>query len=405
MVQTMGKTWNAWLRRARLFRETCAWERVRRRGSLRAAVRVSAPVLGLTGYEQHSRKMIEGLAGLGVHIGLTGLEQWTSQRLPGAADVRWEALVRPVKAAIHFHSCMPQSLRCSPGLPNIHYTMFESTRICQAWAEAARPCARVVVPTEFSRRAWTAAGVAPEKVVTCPLGVDGDLFRPGARPRRLRLKDGRDVASFRHRVLHMSDASGRKNMPALLRAWMLGTRRDDNAVLILKLSFFWKGGREVFSRDIAEAEAELGRPLHAAAPVCLLDDSLGEREMPGVYTAATHYWSMSHGEGFDLPMHEAAACGLQLLAPAHSAYLDYLDPSIAHLIPAKEAPAVLRDDPLTSEFFTGSFWWDPEVEAAASLLRDLAEGKLPPTRPAREVLTPRYTWEATARRLAEILFN
>jgi hypothetical protein len=54
--------------------------------------------------------------------------------------------------------------------------------------------------------------------------------------------------------------------------------------------------------------------------------------MPGLYAAATHYWSMTHGEGRDQPMTEAAASGLRLIAPDHTAYRTYLDPSAGTLL-------------------------------------------------------------------------
>jgi hypothetical protein len=51
--------------------------------------------------------------------------------------------------------------------------------------------------------------------------------------------------------------------------------------------------------------------------------------MPGLFAAASHYWSMSHGEGRDQPMIEAAASGLRLIVPRHTAYLEYLDADVA----------------------------------------------------------------------------
>jgi hypothetical protein len=51
---------------------------------------------------------------------------------------------------------------------------------------------------------------------------------------------------------------------------------------------------------------------------------------------------MSRGEGWDLPMTEAAAAGLRLIAPRHTAYLTYLDAEVAQLIPATWPQAAAR---------------------------------------------------------------
>lgn len=364
------------------------------------AVRVSAPVLGLTGYEHHSRRFIEGLAALGVRIQLSHLDQWTREPAPGGPE-RWRALLPAQPARVHWYSYLPPAVGEPGGLPQVNYTMFESTRICRAWAEASVRCVRVVVPTESSRRAWIEGGVEPARVAVCPLGVDTEVFRPGVRPPDLRVPGGRRVASFRHRFLHLSDASVRKNLPALLEAWFRATRRDDDAVLVLKLNFFWKGSREAHGRMVRDAARAAGRPADQAGAICLVDEVLDDAGLAGLFNAATHYWSMSHGEGFDLPMHEAAACGLQLLAPAHSAYLDCFPPSVVHFIPVREVPAVVPKDPSLHAYFEGSNWWDPDVEAAAALVRGIVDGRIPPTPLAREVVTPRFNWPDASRRLAE----
>jgi hypothetical protein len=49
-------------------------------------------------------------------------------------------------------------------------------------------------------------------------------------------------------------------------------------------------------------EQQLGRGLEAAAPVLFVDRLLTDAEMPGLFAAASHYWSMSHGEGWDQPL-------------------------------------------------------------------------------------------------------
>ena len=112
---------------------------------------------------------------------------------------------------------------------------------------------------------------------------------------------------------------------------------------------------------------------------------------------------MSHGEAFDLPMHEAAACGLQLIAPAHSAYLDYLHREIAHLLPVEEVPVVWPYDPETAALFEGAHWWEPDAGAAEQLLRGLMEGTIGEPQSARHFLTQRYHWRDAGWRLFDLL--
>jgi len=129
--------------------------------------------------------------------------------------------------------------------------------------------------------------------------------------------------------------------------------------------------------------------------------------MPSLYCTATHYFSMSCGEGWDQPMMEAAASGLQLVAPRHSAYIDYLDDSIAHFLPARLQPAEFEGSMAGEDriFFEGCSWWVPDENAAAATLRGLIDGSLPPTQPAAPRIRERFTWSAATRSLIEILLE
>jgi hypothetical protein len=121
--------------------------------------------------------------------------------------------------------------------------------------------------------------------------------------------------------------------------------------------------------------------------------------MPGLYTAATHYWSMSHGEGWDQPMTEAAASGLRLIAPDHTAYRTYLDPSAGTLLPCRQEPAsrldVAEADPcIYRSYFTADpLWWEPDREASMPAVRGAIEG-----RDARRRLRASGCWIVPGRR-------
>jgi glycosyltransferase involved in cell wall biosynthesis len=125
--------------------------------------------------------------------------------------------------------------------------------------------------------------------------------------------------------------------------------------------------------------------------------------MPRLYTAATHYISLSHGEGWDQAMVEAAASGLTLIAPDHSAYRAYLDASVARMIPSREAPARFTGDPGLQALFAGASWWTPDEAAAAGAIRAAIEGRDVGKRTARARILSELTWERAARRLMRIL--
>jgi glycosyltransferase involved in cell wall biosynthesis len=189
----------------------------------------------------------------------------------------------------------------------------------------------------------------------------------------------------------------------LLRTWIRTTSRADDAVLVLKLGSYAPGLRERFIVQLSLLERELGKRLDQAAPVHFIYDLFADEDIPCLYAAATHYISLSFGEGWDQPMMEAGADGLSLIAPRHSAYPAYLDDTVADLIPAHEVPAIYDGDRLTAAFFEGATWWEPDLDAAADVIRTAIADKGHGKKSARDRILKEFTWQKSTRRLIDIL--
>ena len=349
-----------------------------------------------TGYGHFCRRLIERLRRDGVPlqaIGILGPDSWPE-----------ESLDRPVPARAVVNCLIPLATERVPGLATVTFSMFEGTCIPPAWRRQSALSDLVLVPTLSSRLAWEAAGFPAERLRLCPLGVDPEDAAAGKDAAVPTLVDpnGRLVSSYRHRFLNISDFIARKNILGLLRVWLRSTAPSDDAVLILKLG---KGGDAAMRAELGAllrlAEEGAGKRLAQAAPINLIDRPLSDAAMTGLYRAATHYWSLSHGEGWDLPMSKAGAMGLTLVAPRHSAYVDYLDDTIAHMIPATVGPALMPGGGYYPPFH-GLDWWTPDEEAASDILRHIIRGDGAP-KSARARLLERFTWQGSASRLLAIL--
>jgi glycosyltransferase involved in cell wall biosynthesis len=368
------------------------------------SLRIRGSFRGLSGHDHHTREFARQLARLGVRVQLTDLPQWHPVKLAAHARDPWfEQLDDLVDAAATLQFCMPHQVVTEPGRLTVNYTMFEACPAPADWIARGSAHDLVVVPTESSREAWLAGGHPPEAIRTCPLGADLDRFAPGVPPLALDGPGGRPVASYRVRVLNVCEPQPRKNLMGLVRTWITTTSAADDAILIVKLTLSSRRSASDLVRQLAGLELGLGRGLREAAPVLFTDRLFGEDEMPGLYTAATHYWSMSCGEGWDLPMTEAAAAGLRLIAPRHSAYLAYLDDSVAQLVPSRPVPAETPGDPWIAELFAGAQWWQPDPDAAAQALRNAIDGRDQPAASARDRLAASFTWPQSAARLTAIL--
>lgn len=350
------------------------------------------------------RELVRELTHQGVSVWLTDIPQWSPRKLPFShCDPWFETLSKPIVSPTVLHFCMPHQVQPRADRRNVNFTMFEATPAPASWVERNRTHDMLIVPTESSRAAWIAGGMPEERIRVCPLGVDSRLFNSASEPLPLRLPSGVPVARYRARFLNVSELSPRKNVAGLLRAWTRATTAADDAVLIVKLGCSSAEQMDSFRSEIAGIRLESGKALVEAAPVHFLTDLYSESEMPRLFCAATHYCSMSFGEGWDLPAMEAAACGLRLIVPNHSAYTSYLDSSVASLVSSREVPVKWPERSATAMLFQNARWWEPDEDEAAAYIRSAIDGGDMGTPTAQLRIRGTFTWEKAARRLTQLL--
>lgn len=368
------------------------------------SLRIRGSFRGSSGHDNHVRAFTRELTRQGVRVQLIDVPEWNAGSLPDHLRDPWfEQFNQSVDARITLHFVMPFQVIDDGRTLSVNYTMFEATRVPTDWINHNRTHRRVIVPTESSRRAWVDSGFPAESIQICPLGIDPARYAVKAAPLPLNTQSGRPVATYRTRFLNVSELVPRKNLIGLLTAWLLATHRDDDALLMIKLAVYARDRFEPFMQQLKQIERRCGRRFRDAAPIEFLFDILADRELPRLYAAATHYISLSHGEGWDLPMIEAAASCLSLIAPDHSAYRAYLTSEIATLIPSREVPARFAGDPELRRFFAGANWWEPDVEAAAEAIHDAIRRPDETRSSAREHILAHFTWEQSTMRLIEIL--
>lgn len=353
---------------------------------------VRGPYQGISGYAHMTNRLVDAMAAGGTRIhklGLLGNEPWVS---PIDAPVRGRSIL----------SCLtPPTVERVPGLMTINLSMFEGTRIPASWRRFSAHHDLVIVPTESSRVAWVERGYPEDRLRVCPLGVDPETMDGPLV--QIVTPTGRPVTSYKHRILNVSDFIPRKNVDGVLRVWLKVTSATDDAVLVLKLG---KGNAQTSAAIEAlfqQTEALVGKKREEAAPVVIICAALDEDSMTRLFRTATHYWSLSHGEGWDLPMSKAGAMGLQLIAPAHSSYVDYLDEDVARMIPCTIGPAHLPNSREPWPIFHGLDWWEPDEDVAAEILTRVLHGQDDRPRDARTRLLERFTWSQAANRLLSIL--
>lgn len=364
---------------------------------------IRGPFRGYSGHDRHVRNFVAELLRAGIDVELIDLPHWSPAKLPEALrDPALDALTGRGEAQIAVHFCMPHQVMPLENRRTVNFTMFEADRVPRLWLRHNERHDLVIMPTEAARDAWIASGFAEARTRLCPLGVDAESFRPGLEPLPLDDGAGRTIADYRVRILNVSEIVPRKNLLSLLRVWINNTRCGDDAILLLKLTHD-RNSLLRFLRDFQRLQQAIGRTRAEAAPIRFFDEALADADMPRLFAAATHYWSMSHGEGWDQPMTEAGASGLRLIAPDHTAYRTYLSPDVATLLPTEVVPIDTAEMADQGMLFEGARWWRPNEEAAGLAIRRAIDGLDAPAASARQRLKTCFGWNRAARRLLEIV--
>ncbi len=206
----------------------------------------------------------------------------------------------------------------------------------------------------------------PGRVRVVPNVLDFERFPCCEESCRTRLKG--ETLSFLF-VFNANSSMERKNPEGAIDAFIAafkGTRHATRARLTLKVS-------------------SMSRPEHAAriqrlmrkANASGLDIRFDGRELTReallrLIAEADCYISLHRAEGFGYTMAEAMFYGVPVIASGYSGNLEFMTPENSFLVPCEEAFVKSADGP----FQRGSIWGEPDIDVAATLMRQVADNPL-----------------------------
>ncbi|MBI5446992.1 MAG: glycosyltransferase, partial [Deltaproteobacteria bacterium] len=274
--------------------------------------------------------------------------------------------------------------RCR-GRRRIGYTMLEVDGFPREWVSQANLMDEVWVPSRFNREGFLSCGVT-RPVHVMHLGVDVDHFNPGIKA----------VPNPRGDFVFLSSFEwGERKSPELLLSVFNGTFRARDPVLLLC---------KVMNRDSAVRVRELVSRLRLS-PAGGRIAFIHNRELPyhqlGVlYRSADCYVSAGRGEGWDMPLMEAMACGLSSIATDWGAHTEFVNEGISYPLRVMGTVRAVAKCP----YYTGFSWADPDGDHLSHLLRYVFENREEAAakgRAAAAEIQGRWTWQHAARRIVE----
>jgi len=336
-----------------------------------------------SGYAMSSRALVLQLDALGVDVRLAYLfgTDWMDAQQD---DARLAAMrKRPKDLSLPQVVYGSGDLFCkNGGAYKIGFTMLEVDGIPQDWVMQANAMDEVWVPSHFNERTSKESGVK-KPIFVMPLGVDPDHFNPNIKGFRL---------SERFTFLSVFEWGARKAPEILLRAYTKAFGARDDVVLLLKVRNT-DPGVNVYSQI-----RSLGLPEDGPPVVLLYNQDLPSYQLGSLYRSADCFVLPTRGEGWGLPILEAMACGLPVIATSWSAQTEFMHEGNAYpLRVARLIPAQAK-----CPYYDGFRWADPDEEHLVELMRHvylhrdeaIAKGQIA----AAEVLS-RWTWRHAAERI------
>ncbi len=259
-------------------------------------------------------------------------------------------------------------------------------------------------PTEWNRQVFVDSGVKI-KTRAMPLGVNPLIYRPiqGARLPACRLltTDMAGTVGYPQGFVFLSVGlpSFRKGFDVLVDAFDRAFAGEKDVHLVLGITHSIPEWNERVYKQFS------GKKLH----IWTLEGQYSEHEMAKIYSSVQCYVSASRGEGWNLPVCEAAACGVPVIAPDNTSHAEVLQGG-GLLFPI-EGTAQHEEANRVSKWYEGMPFAvfgkksvDGLAQAMKAVIQNTSDVKLRMER-LRTIMTMRWTWDRAANMVSERLLE
>ncbi len=353
---------------------------------------VRGPLLSCTGYGEHSRQVFQWALSKGWNVHAV-IVPWgmctyhinpnTQNGLIGRVMNASAPLPEGVRADLSLQIQLPDEW--DPGLAKVNIGVtagVEADRCSQNWVAACRMMDHVIVPSTFTRSVFLNSGLEDNRISCVPEAYTcGHEKTPGYQS----IRDGLESLPTKFNLLVFGQLTGqtpetdRKNTFYCLKWISEAFKNDPDVGIIVKTNMgrLTVQDREVTTNIFLQLLREI-RP--GPYPRFYLAHGLMDNnEITALYECETvkALVAPTRGEGWGLPILDAAVCGLPVMATAHSGHMDFmkkvkfLDLDYDEI----DVPQIKLDGRC---FVEGARWVEPKEGNFKSRLMKLRKGSAKP---------------------------
>jgi len=343
---------------------------------------------GRFGYNVHTRNFFDNLSRLipvaaSPLIGLDG--PWQQDRAILTASTE----LAPRATIALLYGDMMDILDGAPG-KRIAYTVWESTEFPAGWLDQLKRADEIWIPTAWGRSVLIDNGISADQIHIMPEGVDPDVFNPEVEPTNALM------AYEGFKFLNVGRFETRKGTELLIKSFDAEFGPDDAVRLVLSCDNHHDPDFDI-GRILREMR--LQRPDR----IVIIPPVRSHARFAELYRACDAFVSPFRAEGWGLPICEAMACALPVIATNYSGPTGFMDDS-AYRLSYKLAP--IEDSYYKSAANVGGFWAEPDAQHLRKLMREVYENREEAAKRGRagsRHILGNFTWMDAARKAMEVL--
>ena len=306
---------------------------------MRKTVLVRGPALTQSGYGEHTRFVLRALRAqedqLDIHVLPTGWGE-TGWLAINNEERHW--IDERINAATHhLQQKLPYDISVQVTIPNEWQKLaainigvtagIEANKVSPVWLQQANIMDKVITISEHSKSGFGVvysgqiAETGQQVQLGCTVPVEVAHYPVKTFDSLPQLELNLD---YDFNYLTVAQWGPRKNLANIIR-WFVEENHDQEVGLIVKTSL--KNGSVVDREHVmTQINNFIPEIPDRKCKVYLLHGDMSEREMHSLYNhpKVKVMTSLTHGEGFGLPLFEAAYSGLPIIAPGWSGQNDFL---------------------------------------------------------------------------------